>query len=154
MDLNESFSLFGFVTRNEACRRRVMEEIRWVKFFPAGEAAPNSTLHVTPDQLLSLNDLKGKPVIWRSIQLIGVQFAAIRWPSTKCCPSFANMRQNCWASRSMSHGVIKPSQRIVICISPYWRISNPRARSQRAMEHTERVKECRSVPYLSSTRTA
>jgi peroxiredoxin len=63
MDLNESFSLFGFVTRNEACRRRVMEEIRWVKFFPAGEAAPNFTLHVTPDQLLSLNDLKGKPMI-------------------------------------------------------------------------------------------
>ena len=29
----------------------------------SGAAAPNFTLHVTPDQLLSLNDLKGKPVI-------------------------------------------------------------------------------------------
>jgi peroxiredoxin len=29
----------------------------------AGAAAPNFTLHVTPDQLLSLDDLKGKPVI-------------------------------------------------------------------------------------------
>ena len=33
------------------------------QILPAGEAAPNFTLHVTPDQLLSLNDLKGKPVI-------------------------------------------------------------------------------------------
>jgi peroxiredoxin len=29
----------------------------------AGNIAPNFTLHVTPDQLLSLGDLKGKPVI-------------------------------------------------------------------------------------------
>src|ERR1700730_16730380 len=29
----------------------------------AGTAAPDFTLHVTPDQLLSLSDLKGKPVI-------------------------------------------------------------------------------------------
>jgi peroxiredoxin len=29
----------------------------------AGTAAPEFTLHVTPDQLLSLTDLKGKPVI-------------------------------------------------------------------------------------------
>jgi peroxiredoxin len=29
----------------------------------SGAAAPNCTLHVTPDQLLSLDDLKGKPVI-------------------------------------------------------------------------------------------
>src|SRR4030081_3979408 len=28
-----------------------------------GKGAPNFTLHVTPDQELSLNDLKGKPVI-------------------------------------------------------------------------------------------
>jgi peroxiredoxin len=29
----------------------------------AGTAAPDFTLHVTPDQLLSLSDLKGKPVV-------------------------------------------------------------------------------------------
>jgi peroxiredoxin len=29
----------------------------------AGTPAPNFTLHVTPDQLLTLDDLKGKPVI-------------------------------------------------------------------------------------------
>ena len=29
----------------------------------AGTTAPNFTLHVTPDQLLTLDDLKGKPVI-------------------------------------------------------------------------------------------
>jgi peroxiredoxin len=33
------------------------------KILPAGTVAPDFTLHVTPDQLLSLNDLKGRPVI-------------------------------------------------------------------------------------------
>src|ERR1700722_13507896 len=30
---------------------------------PAGTAAPNFTLHVTPDQTLTLSELRGKPVI-------------------------------------------------------------------------------------------
>jgi peroxiredoxin len=30
---------------------------------PAGVAAPNFTLHVTPDQTLTLSDLRGRPVI-------------------------------------------------------------------------------------------
>lgn len=33
------------------------------KILPAGTAAPDFTLHVTPDQLLSLYDLKGRPVV-------------------------------------------------------------------------------------------
>lgn len=33
------------------------------QILPAGAAAPKFTLQVTPDQLLSLDDLKGKPVI-------------------------------------------------------------------------------------------
>ena len=30
---------------------------------PAGTPAPNFTLHVTPDQTLTLSDLRGKPVV-------------------------------------------------------------------------------------------
>jgi peroxiredoxin len=33
------------------------------KILAAGTSAPDFTLHVTPDQLLTLDDLKGKPVI-------------------------------------------------------------------------------------------
>jgi peroxiredoxin len=33
------------------------------QILPTGTMAPNFTLHVTPDQLLTLDDLKGKPVI-------------------------------------------------------------------------------------------
>jgi peroxiredoxin len=38
----------------------------------AGIVAPYFTLRVTPDQMLTLSDLRGKPVICRSIQLTGV----------------------------------------------------------------------------------
>jgi peroxiredoxin len=34
-----------------------------VRALPAGEPAPNFELHSTPDQRLSLSDLRGKPVI-------------------------------------------------------------------------------------------
>jgi len=33
------------------------------KILPAGTPAPDFTLHVTPDQTLSLNELRGRPVI-------------------------------------------------------------------------------------------
>jgi peroxiredoxin len=33
------------------------------KILPAGAPAPDFTLHVTPDQTLSLNELRGRPVI-------------------------------------------------------------------------------------------
>jgi len=33
------------------------------KILPAGTPAPDFTLHVTPDQILSLNELRGRPVI-------------------------------------------------------------------------------------------
>jgi hypothetical protein len=40
-----------------------MEAIRWIKFFPPEQQALIFPIHVTPDELLSLDDLKGKPVI-------------------------------------------------------------------------------------------
>jgi peroxiredoxin len=46
---------------------RISETAHWrwamSRALAAGNLAPDFTLHVTPDQLLSLSDLKGKPVI-------------------------------------------------------------------------------------------
>ena len=33
------------------------------KILPAGTPAPDFTLHVTPDQTLSLQELRGRPVV-------------------------------------------------------------------------------------------
>jgi peroxiredoxin len=56
----------------------------------AGTVAPDFKLRVTPDQWLSLGDLKGRPVI----------LAATRWHSTtKSFPSSANLALSSWAFR-------------------------------------------------------
>jgi hypothetical protein len=36
---------------------------KWLTFLAAGTSAPDFRLHVTPNQYLSLSDLRGKPVI-------------------------------------------------------------------------------------------
>jgi peroxiredoxin len=55
----------------------------------AGTSAPDFTLHVTPDQMLSLKELRGRPVTPAFYQPTGVQCAGTRWHSTtKYCPSF------------------------------------------------------------------
>src|ERR1700730_7625635 len=62
------------------------------QILPPGSAAPGFNLHVTPYQMLSLNDLadlRTKSSFSPSITLIGVPSAAINWRSiTKSCPSF------------------------------------------------------------------
>jgi hypothetical protein len=44
----------------------------------AGIAAPNFTLRVTPDQNLTLSDLRESRSSWRSIPPTGVRFVAIK----------------------------------------------------------------------------
>jgi peroxiredoxin len=44
----------------------------------AGTVAPNFTLRVTPDQNLTLSDLRGKPVILAFYRLTGARSVAIR----------------------------------------------------------------------------
>jgi peroxiredoxin len=49
-----------------AARRQIMtaeDGGRMSKVLPPGAPAPDFTLHVTPDQTLSLNELRGRPVI-------------------------------------------------------------------------------------------
>jgi peroxiredoxin len=57
----------------------------------AGTPAPDFTLHVTPDQMLSLKELRGRPVILAFFQPTGARCAGTRWRSTtKSSPSFTD----------------------------------------------------------------
>lgn len=60
---------FSVIVRHRLCirdrnvRRDKDRGDSMAEILPAGAQAPDFTLHVTPDQLLTLSDLKGKPVI-------------------------------------------------------------------------------------------
>ena len=63
----------------------------------AGAVAPNFTLHVTPDQTLTLSDLLGRPVIlafypadWSPV--CGDQMALYN----EIPPSFTSLERSCW----------------------------------------------------------
>ena len=57
-----------------------------------GIAAPEFTLHVTPDQKLSLSDCGGGRSFWRFIRRTGVRCAGTRWRfTTKFCRSFRSI---------------------------------------------------------------
>jgi peroxiredoxin len=49
--------------RAEAAANKAFTRQRMSRILAAGTAAPKFTLHVTPDQLLSLEDLAGRPVV-------------------------------------------------------------------------------------------
>ncbi|MCU1298194.1 MAG: thioredoxin peroxidase [Acidobacteriaceae bacterium] len=57
----------------------------------AGTSARDFTLHVTPDQMLSLKELRGRPVILAFYPADWSRCAGTRWRSiTKSCPSFTD----------------------------------------------------------------
>jgi peroxiredoxin len=58
----------------------------------AGTPAPDFTLHVTLDQMLSFKELRGRPVILAFYPATGAQCAGTRWRSTtRSCPSFTDL---------------------------------------------------------------
>lgn len=63
---------------------------------PAGTPAPDFTLNITPDQKLSLSELRGKPVILAFYPADwSTRSAVTRWLSTtKFCPSSRRLERS------------------------------------------------------------
>ena len=101
----------------------------------AGTVAPDFKLRVTPDQWLSLGDLRGQTghpgLLPRRLEsgLRRSDGALQRDP----CPSSASTAPSSWASRWTEPGATRPSPRIATCTSRCWRTSIPRGRWRRAM---------------------
>jgi hypothetical protein len=116
----------------------------------AGTVAPNFTLRVTPDQNLTLLDLRGKPVIlafypadWRPV--CGDQMTLYN----EILRSSASTTRNYCAFRSRGCGAMPPSPVTISCISRCSPISKPKgdgARKYRAYRASEGVCE-RALAY-------
>lgn len=76
---------------------------------PAGTVAPDFSLYATPDQQLSLSELKGNPV------------------------------RRFWVSRLIAPGVIRPLPKIGIFTSACWPISSPKGLWHDNMERTSHI---------------
>src|SRR4030088_1474709 len=131
---------------------RQKETNRMSQILAASTAAPDFKLRVTPDQRLSLSDLKGRPVIlafypadWSPV--CGDQMALYN----EVVPESANMALSCWEFRWTARGATRPSPRTATCIFRYWRTSTPRVRSRRATELIGKPTASASVRCSSST---
>ena len=107
------------------------------ELLPAGTAAPDFKLNVTPDQTLSLSELRGKPVIlafypadWSPV--CGDQMALYN----EILPEFRKFGPNCWECPWMVPGVTRHSRRPVICISRCSPILSPKEPSPDNMAPT------------------
>lgn len=120
----------------------------------AGTKAPDFSLHVTPDQKLSLSELRGKPVIlafypadWSPV--CGDQMALYN----EILPSSPSTEPRCWEFQSMVCGVTAPSLTTAIFISLCWPTSNLKAKSRANMAPIAPTTVLPSAPCSSSTRT-
>jgi thiol-disulfide isomerase/thioredoxin len=93
----------------------------------AGTVAPNFTLRVTPDQNLTLSDLRGKPVIlafypadWSPV--CGDQMTLYN----EILPEFRKHEAELLAFRSTGGGAMPPSPVTVTCISRRFRTQGRR----------------------------
>lgn len=117
--------------------------------------APDLTLHVTPNQTLSLKELLGRPVIlafyladWSPV--CGDQMALYN----EIHPEFTNIGLCWWGSPSMVFGAMQPFQKVVICIFRWLQISNRREPSLGCMESTAARTEPPNALSSSSTKAA
>ena len=109
--------------------------------------APDFTLSVTPDQKLSLRDLRGQPVV--------LAFYPADW-SPVCGDQMTLYNEilpelNFLGSRSIATGAMRHSQRTVTCISRCFPILNRKAPSQSNMAPIAKAKGFASGLYSSST---
>ena len=97
----------------------------------AGTLAPDFSLHTTPDQLISLHELRGAPVILTFYPLTGARCAAISWRfTTSSCRSFSASMHPLSVSQSMVSGAISPIARIANSGSRCWRTSSRKGKSR------------------------
>ncbi len=121
-----------------------------------GTTAPDFSLHVTPDQKLSLSELKGKPVVLafypRRLEprLRRSDGLVQRDP----CRNFISTEPKFLESQSTASGATPHFRKIATCTSPCSRILNRRDPSPPLMEPIERRTASPSERCSSSTRTA
>ena len=112
------------------------------KALSAGEVAPDFTLRCTPDQAISLSELRGHPVILAFYPgRLEFRSAATRWRSTtRFCRSSRGKMPRCSASLWTASGAMQPSRLTGICIFRCWPTLSQKAKSQSAMGSIARRK--------------